>query len=354
VFRVVCFDLRMARPLRIDIEGGWYHVMSRGIERRTIFLNDVFCLHFLDLLGEMSERFCVEVHAYVLMGNHYHLILRTPYGNASQAMQWLNVSFSAWSNAKRQRVGHVFQGRFRSTLIDGDGAWLLKASAYLHLNPVRVSALGLNKVSNRAESQGFVKPDKEKVRERLRVLREYRWSSYKAYGNYASAPSWLCMGEILKRAGSSDGYRRLVQSYVTRGIDPAELNVISDRVAIGSHVFVERARDWVKSVSPEHSDHSFVASRIPFDRIVGVVESVKGESFGDFKDRHGDWGMAMVLYLARQHSGLTLQQIGEEVGGMAYKTVFARIKYLKKKIDKDASLQRAYAQCKNQLSIIET
>ena len=105
----------MARPLRIDVENGWYHVMSRGIERRTIFPDKSYCFHFLDLVGEMAERYGVEVHAYVLMGNHYHLILRTPYANCSQAMQWLNVSFSAWFNAKLQRVGHVFQGRFRST-----------------------------------------------------------------------------------------------------------------------------------------------------------------------------------------------------------------------------------------------
>ncbi len=344
----------MARPLRIDIEGGWYHVVSRGIERRAIFLDDSFCLHFLDLLGGMSERFGVEVHAYVLMGNHYHLILRTPYANASQAMQWLNVSFSAWSNAKRQRVGHVFQGRFGSTLIDGDGAWLLKASAYLHLNPVRVSALGLGKSTSRTESMGLVKPDKETIRERLRVLRAHRWSSYRSYGNYAAAPDWLVTGDILERAGGRERYRRLVQSYVTRGIDPDEFSDFIERVAVGSREFLEQARKWVKAVSPEHSDRSFVAIRIPFDKIVKVVESVKGEQFADFRDRHGDWGLAMVFHLARQHSGLTLQQIGDMAGGMAYKTVFARIKYLKRKMRMDASLQGAYDQCKNQLSIIET
>ena len=76
----------------------------------------------------------------------------------------------------------------------------------------------------------------------------------------------------------------------------------------------------------------FVASRIPFDKIVSVVESVKGERFSDFQNCHGDWGL--VLYLARLHSGLTLQQIGDRVGGLAYKTVFARIKYLKNKLGK--------------------
>jgi len=118
----------MARPLRVDVENGWYLVTARGIERRTIFYDDRYCEHFCELLAEMSERYSLGVHAHVLLGNHYHLILRTPNANLSRAMQWLNVSFSAWFNAKRNRVGHVFQGRFGSRLIDGDGSWLINAS----------------------------------------------------------------------------------------------------------------------------------------------------------------------------------------------------------------------------------
>jgi REP element-mobilizing transposase RayT len=344
----------MARPLRIDIEDGWYHVMSRGIERRVIFLDDSFHFHFLDLLGEMSERFGVEVHAYVLMGNHYHLILRTPHANASQAMQWLNVSFSAWSNAKRQRVGHVFQGRFRSTLIDGDGAWLLKASAYLHLNPVRVSSLGLGKAANKAESMGLVKPDKDKIRERLRVLREYRWSSYRAYGNYGAVPEWLVTGKVLERAGGREDYRRFVQAYVTRGIDPDEFTALSERVAIGSRAFLDRARSLVKSVSAEQPERSFVARRIPFHEIVALIEQIKGEAFEVFRNRHGDWGLSMIFYLARKRCGLTLSQLGEQAGGMGYKTVFSRIKYLETRMRNDTSLREVCKQCQKQLAISET
>lgn len=344
----------MARPLRIDVEDGWYHVMSRGIERRVIFLDDSFQFHFLDLLGEMTGRFGVQVHAYVLMGNHYHLIIRTPDANASQAMQWLNVSFSAWSNAKRRRVGHVFQGRFRSTLIDGDGAWLLKASAYLHLNPVRISSLGLGKAASKAESRGLVNPDKDKIRERLRVLREHRWSSYRAYGNYGAVPEWLVTGELLDRAGGRASYRRLVQSYVTRGMDPNELTAFSERIAIGSREFLDRARSWVQTVTPEHLNRSFVASRIPFDKIVTVVEQIKGEAFGDFRDRYGDWGMPMVLYLARMYSGLTLGMIGNLAGGKGYKTVSTSIRRFKSRLETDAVLQEALKQCKEELKNGET
>lgn len=328
--------------------------MSRGIERRSIFLDDSFCLHFLDLLGQMTERFGAEVHAYVLMGNHYHLILRTPGANASQAMHWLNVSYSAWFNAKRHRVGHVFQGRFRSTLIDSDGAWLLKASAYLHLNPVRVSLLGLGKAANKAESRGLVKPDAGKVRERLRVLCTYLWSSYRAYGHYAAVPEWLVTSEILDRAGGREHYRRYVQSYVTRGLAPSEFTVFTERLAIGDREFLEQARSWVKSVSTEQPDRSFLASRVPLEKIVSVVEQIKGEAFIDFRDRHGDWGLAMVLYLARRRSGMTLSQLGESAGGMAYKTVFAQVKRMERRLMKDAALRAVYEDCQKELSNIET
>jgi len=344
----------MARPLRIDVEGGWYHVMSRGIERRTIFVDDSYCAHFLDLLGEMSGRFGVEVHAYVLMGNHYHLILRTPDANTSQAMQWLNVSYSAWSNAKRQRVGHVFQGRFRSTLIDGNGDWLMRASAYLHLNPVRVSSLGLGKAANRAAALGLAAPDPESVSNRLRVLREHRWSSYRAYGNYAAPPEWFVTREILDRAGGRDRYRRYVQSHVTRGMDPDEFAGFSERVAIGSREFLDRARSLVFSVSAEQPDRSFLTRRIPLARIVPVVEEMRAEPLVDFADRRGDWGLPMVLYLARMHSGLTLAEIGGWAGGVNYKTVYTRIQRFKDRLETDRELLGMVEQCKKILRNGET
>ena len=131
----------MARPLRVNVRGGWYHVTARGLERRQIFSSERDHEHFLELLEEMWKRYGVEVHAYALMGNHYHLLLRTPEANASEAVQWLNVSYSVWFNKKRDRWGHVFGGRFASVLIDSEGSWALNASVYVHLNPVRVQGL---------------------------------------------------------------------------------------------------------------------------------------------------------------------------------------------------------------------
>ena len=150
----------MARPIRVDVAGGWYHVTARGTERRTIFAAARDHEHFLELLAEMTARYGVEVHAYALMGNHYHLLIRAPQANTSAAIQWLNVSYSVWFNRKRERVGHVFQGRFGSVLIDGEGAWALNASAYIHLNPVRRAGYGLGKAANRAEGAGLIQPSR--------------------------------------------------------------------------------------------------------------------------------------------------------------------------------------------------
>ena len=130
----------MARPLRIIFPGAWYHVTSRGQERRPIFLDDRDREHFLELLEVMVSRFRVRVHAYVLMDNHYHLLLETPEANLSRAIQWLNVSYAAWFNCRHRRSGHLTQGRFKAILVE-QTAWALELSVYVHLNPVRVAGL---------------------------------------------------------------------------------------------------------------------------------------------------------------------------------------------------------------------
>jgi REP element-mobilizing transposase RayT len=110
----------MARAWRIEYEGGLYHVLSRGNQRQAIFADDEDRQVFLTTLSEMAERFEVEVCAYVLMGNHYHLLLRTRRANLSRAMQWFGVAYTSRFNIKNQKSGHLFQGRFKSILVEND------------------------------------------------------------------------------------------------------------------------------------------------------------------------------------------------------------------------------------------
>ena len=110
----------MARPWRIEYEGAFYHVMSRGNERRPIFPDDEDRSSFLSALGEMAARFEVEIFAYVLMDNHYHLLLRTPRSNLSRSMQWLGTTYTRRYNVKHHRSGHLFQGRFKNMLVQDE------------------------------------------------------------------------------------------------------------------------------------------------------------------------------------------------------------------------------------------
>jgi REP element-mobilizing transposase RayT len=108
----------MTRPLRVEYSDAYYHVINRGNNQEKIFKNDRDKEKFLQYLEKAAERFSIIFHSYCLMDNHYHLLVQTPDANLSKAMQWINVSYAAYFNRKRDRHGHLFQGRFKAILID--------------------------------------------------------------------------------------------------------------------------------------------------------------------------------------------------------------------------------------------
>ena len=117
----------MAKPLRIERAGAWYHVTARGNERRDIYRDERDRRRFCELLGEAVERFRLVLHSYVLRDNHFHLLAETTEPNLGAAMQWLNVSYSVWFNLRHRRVGHLFQGRYRALIVEPAG-WGLALS----------------------------------------------------------------------------------------------------------------------------------------------------------------------------------------------------------------------------------
>ena len=177
----------MARPLRLAQPDTFYHVLARGNERRPVFREDRDYVRFVEVLADASERFDVEVHAYVLMVNHYHLVVRTRRANLSQAMQWLGVSYAAWFNAKHKRSGHLFQGRFKSFVVEED-EYLDRLIAYVHRNPLRA---------------GLVER-----------LADWPWSSYLCLAYARACPPWLERNAVLSRFGGTPAsFRRAVQAY---------------------------------------------------------------------------------------------------------------------------------------------
>ena len=213
----------MARPWRIEAEGAYYHVLSRGNERRDIFIDDRDRRLFLSTLGETSERFKLDIFAFVLMCNHYHVLLRTNLANISRAMQWLGLTYVRRLNNRLKRSGHLFQGRFKAMLVEND-AYMMELSCYIHRNPLRA---------------GMVKR-----------LIEYRWSSYPVYAYGRKGPQWLKTDLILSCFQGGDrhkGYREKVQNYA--GEEGRLWEDFKHGLILGSETFMEKIRS-LRAVFP--------------------------------------------------------------------------------------------------------
>ena len=336
----------MARPIRINQRDGIYHVTSRGNNRQTIFYDAWDAAHFQELLEGVVERFRVKLMAYVVMGNHYHLLIQTPEANCSEAIQWLNISYSAWYNRRHRRSGHVFQGRFGSVVVE-NGPWVLETSIYIHLNPVTVRRLGLDKRTKAIRHQGLLPAaNTEAVAQRLKTLREHQWSSYLAVAGYRRVPGWLSLEWLEGRVlGGRQEYRKLVEERLLEGHAEGLMAHVKWGLVLGGEAFVERMRDRMK-IGRESAGRRRVRRRYEFDEIIDMVERLRGERWLEFRDRHGDWGRDVVLWAARLYGGYKLTELTTKIGGADYTAIFMAIKRLVPRAAKDRSLACIMAQIK--------
>jgi REP element-mobilizing transposase RayT len=236
----------MARPLRIEYDGALYHLTSRGNERKAIFRGDDDRLSFLDTLEAVNKRFNWICHAYCLMNNHYHLIIETPDGNLSAGMRQLNGVYTQYINRRHKRVGHVFQGRYKSILIEKE-SYLLEVSRYVVLNPVRA------KVVKRPE--------------------DWKWSSYSAMAGLDKphkclTPDWILGQFGTKRSQAEKGYRE----FVSAGIKQKGIwGEVRGQSILGEDIFFEkllvhvRAHEEIKEIPKRQR----FAARPPISALLG-------------------------------------------------------------------------------------
>lgn len=188
----------MPRKPRIEYADAIYHIMSRGNRQGEIFWGDGDCDVFLETLGQACSRTGWIIHGYVLMVNHYHLLLETPEPNLSIGMKWLQSTYTQRFNRHHSECGHLFQGRYKALLIDpDDDIYFRVVSNYIHLNPARAKQIKLRNGS----------------------LIAYPWSSFPLYANPRNRPEWLCVDRVLGCWGFEDtrsgrlNYRRTLQTY---------------------------------------------------------------------------------------------------------------------------------------------
>lgn len=276
----------MARPLRIQYPGAFYHVTSRGNERKDIFRSTIDRERFLGYLESATCRYGAVIHAYCLLSNHYHLLLETPLGNLSEIMRHINGAYTTYFNTKRKRAGHLFQGRYKAILVEAD-AYAAELSRYIHLNPVRAGMVD--------------------------TPADYRWSCYPAYIGLVEPAPWLKTDFILGLLSrgphaAQSAYREFVEADCDAADESPLKNVVASTI-LGSEAFVQEVVErYAGGVSDKEPPAAIkkLAERPSIDKVLAAVET---ELAGQEK-----LARKVAIYLCHHLTGETLKQLGERFG----------------------------------------
>jgi REP element-mobilizing transposase RayT len=330
----------MVRPLRIVVVGGVYHVTARGVERRDIYRDDTDRKYFVGLLSELTGRYGVEVGGYAIMSNHYHVMVRLREPSLSRAFQWLHVSYSGWFNRRHRRVGHLFQGRYHSQLVEPELGW--EVLRYIHLNPVRIAARGLGKGSQERLRQGIgTRPEAAQLGHWMTVLRTARWSSYRASVEGKKEADWLCDEWILDSEKQREAYRRYVEEGLRYGVERSPWEAIKGQAVLGSEKYLRKMKQGVGGKRREQPGLKAWETRPPLEQIRTGVEKISGRRWSEWRRGYGRWERQLYLYGGRHLSGKKLIELGETVG-MDYASVSQGVKRFGDRLKKDKEMKKKW------------
>ncbi len=305
----------MSRPLRITYPGAVYHVMNRGGARKRVFAHHADYEVFLQLLADSHQRWEIEVLAYCLMGNHYHLCLRTPEENLSRVMRHVNGVYTQYVNRTQGRDGPLFRGRYKALVVETN-TYLSAVVRYIHLNPVKAKLVSTPEV--------------------------YPWSSHGKYLRRKTAPSWLNVEEVL----SGFGRGRAFHEFVLEGNDEAlETYYAAGRQApvLGSDAFRARLKKHTGKLSREHPRIERVGVRPSVGRVVQTVAKAYGvTNFVLRKGRRGTSGEGrkVALYLVPRLCDWTLQATADYFGLSSYGGASWAGSQIRQKRDNEPSFKR--------------
>jgi len=270
----------MARQLRIEYEGAFYHVTARGNERREIYRNDQDRNKFLEYLQTGHKRFGIKIHAYCLMDNHYHLLIETPRANISRCMQYINTAYTVYYNVRHNRAGHLFQGRYKAVLVEKE-EYLLELSRYIHLNPVRAGI--------------------------VRRPEQYQWSSYRYYKGDTHPPEFLEQKTTKSYCKDREEYLRFVQEGIGMDINNPDRGAVAGCV-LGGEEFVNEVKEKYLDVEKRQEDlpglKELSRESVNEKDIIGIIKREAKLSQKE-KDK-------LIIYFLRKLTDKTLREIAGE------------------------------------------
>ena len=305
----------MSRPLRLEYPGALFHVFARGNAKQAVFFDDHDRERFLELLGESVTRFGWILTAYVLMTNHFHLVVQLTTETLSRGMHWLNGRYAQYFNERYERVGHVFQGRFKAPLVEKQ-TYATEVMRYVVLNPVRAGLVAL--------------PE------------EYRWSSHRAVLGNAPAPEWLAVDDVLAQfAPDRDVARARYRAYVDAGIG-LERTPLEDLVGgcyLGSEQWRDEIRNRItlKPRSDEHPLRERVVSTPSISRVIAAVAA--SLSIDEPRVREGRLPRMVAAWVASNEELLTHREIAAGLRLRSVGHISNLVRECDRQLDVDTSLQ---------------
>ncbi len=323
----------MSKAWRIEFDGAIYHVLSRGNEQRDIFTDDEDRLLFLELMGEMADRFNLEIYAYVLMTNHYHIILKTQKSNLSKSLQWFGLSYSRRYNNRHGRSGHLFQGRFKSFLIE-DNSYLMRLSCYIHRNPLRAGI--------------------------IERLADYRWSSYLTYAYARKAERWLKTELILSqfqgnRLEKNRAYRKKVQEYSKE--EKRILDDLRHGLFFGARDFIYKMRDKYLPKEPhkEKPQQRDVLRSNDINKQLEEAEKIIGADLNGFKNKKRLSGEDKIkrdlLINLFWEMGLYRNEDIGKVFGVSYSSISKSVSAIREQIKTDKKIRLEFEKLNSQFKL---
>lgn len=315
----------MARPLRIEYEGAVYHILSRGNRADYIFSEDKDKEYFIETLQKTVEKYKVNLYAYCVMGNHYHMLMSAPYGELTKIMHYIGSTYGSYMRRSKGWIGHVFAGRYKSLCVEKEG-YLLELSRYIHLNPVRA---------------GIVKKPEE-----------YQWCSYKYYIGKIKNPEWLNTGWLLEEYGKTlKTSQRKYKEFVEAGIEnppPYPAKSIVGQAILGSKEFIKKI---IKGMKKDRGFEEITAKRIYSGRIDlealhnAVCKYYKVTGLTKEKERISKvarHGREMFIYLAKKETSTLNREIAEKIGDISSSGITHQYKRTLKRQGEDKKLSRQW------------
>jgi REP element-mobilizing transposase RayT len=335
-------------------------VTNRGNRREALFRTDRDRHRFLGLVAELPERFRFEIHAFVLMDNHYHLLVRTVEPTLSHGIRWLNVTYGSRFNWAHRQVGHVFQGRFKSVMIE-DPKGVCEVARYVHLNPVRVGGLGLGKEDQRrARIYGTGDPGAALVAKRLQTLHNYPWSSWRVYSGAERCPDWLETGVVAGDCGGRTGaaQRAALRAYTEAPVRQGRLDSPWEQLVGGWFLGdAEQARKLCRSTKVDADEQTEVrrvrrTGRMELRELIRAAEQLLGRKWPEMLNSHGDWGRDAVVHVATRYGGYRLAEILRVLPGVKYQAAAQGVRRFLTGLKQDTAKARLVDKLRKQLSTI--